>query len=66
MSDINYRIIAYCCQHCAYSAADLAGVLRMQYSPDVSVVMLPCTGRMDIMLALYAFEEGADGVLVAG
>jgi len=60
------QIIAYCCEHCAYAAADLAGGLRMQYPPEVKIVMLPCTGKMDVLLALQAFEDGADGVMVAG
>jgi len=60
------QIIAYCCQHCAYAAADLAGGLRMQYPPNVRVVMLPCTGKLDALLVLQAFEDGADGVMVAG
>lgn len=60
------QIIAYCCEYCAYAAADLAGVLRMQYSPDVRIVLLPCAGKLDILMALQAFEDGADGVMVAG
>ena len=60
------QIVAYCCQHCAYAAADLAGGLRMQYPPNVRVVMLPCTGKLDALLVLQAFEDGADGVMVAG
>ena len=60
------QIVAYCCQHCAYAAADLAGGLRLQYPPDVRVVMLPCTGKLDALLVLQAFEDGADGVMVAG
>ena len=60
------QIIAYCCEHCAYAAADLAGGLRMQYPPSVRVVMLPCTGKLDVLLALKAFEDGADGILTAG
>jgi coenzyme F420-reducing hydrogenase delta subunit len=60
------QIIAYCCQHCAYAAADLAGGLRIQYPPNLRVVMLPCTGKLDVLLALQAFEDGADGVMVAG
>ncbi len=60
------QIVAYCCQHCAYAAADLAGGLRIQYPPNVRVVMLPCTGKLDVLLALQAFEDGADGVMVAG
>lgn len=60
------QIIAYACEHCAYRAADLAGGLRMQYPPEIKIVLLPCTGKLDILLALQAFEDGADGVLVAG
>ena len=60
------QIISYCCQHCAYAAADLAGGLRMQYPASVKIVMLPCTGRLDPLMVLQAFEEGADGIMVAG
>ena len=60
------QIIAYCCKHCAYAAADLAGGLRMQYSPSGKIVELPCTGRIDVLTILEAFEQGADGVMVAG
>jgi coenzyme F420-reducing hydrogenase delta subunit len=60
------QIVAYCCKHCAYAAADLAGGLRMQYSPAIKVVELPCTGRLDILTVLESFEQGADGVMVAG
>lgn len=60
------QIIAYCCEHCAYAAADLAGGLRLQYPPEVKVVQLPCTGKLDVVLVLRAFEEGVDGVLAAG
>ena len=61
-----YQIIAYCCKHCAYAAADLAGGLRMQYPPAVKIIELPCTGRVDIGALLEAFEQGADGIMVAG
>jgi coenzyme F420-reducing hydrogenase delta subunit len=64
--DNTLQIIAYCCEHCAYAAADLAGGLRMAYPPDVKVVQLPCTGKLDVLLALQAFECGVDGVMVAG
>jgi F420-non-reducing hydrogenase iron-sulfur subunit len=60
------RIVAYCCEHCAYAAADLAGGLRMQYPPEIRVVRIPCTGRLDILMTLHAFEQGVDGVMVAG
>lgn len=60
------QILAFCCEHCAYAAADLAGSLRMQYPSSIKIVMLPCTGRLDPLLVLHSFEEGADGVMVAG
>lgn len=66
MSDFEPKIIAFCCQYCSYSAADLAGSMRLQYPTNVEVVLLPCTGRMDIIHVLKAFESGADGVYAAG
>lgn len=60
------QIIAYCCEHCAYAAADLAGGLRMQYPPEIKVVMIPCTGKLDTLMVLQAIENGADGVMTAG
>ena len=59
-------IIAVCCNWCAYSAADLAGVSRMQYPSNVRVIRLMCTGRVNPNFILKAFERGADGVLVSG
>jgi F420-non-reducing hydrogenase iron-sulfur subunit len=60
------QIVAFCCHHCAYAAADLAGGLRMQYPAAVKIAEIPCTGKVDILHLLRAFEDGADGVLVAG
>jgi F420-non-reducing hydrogenase iron-sulfur subunit len=60
------QIIAYCCEHCAYAAADLAGGLRLHYPPAIKVVQLPCTGKLDELMVLRAFEEGIDGAMVAG
>jgi len=60
------QIIAYCCEHCAYAAADLAGGLRMRYPPAIKIVQLPCTGKIDTLMVLNAFEDGVDGVMVAG
>ncbi len=62
----NPKIIAFCCYYCAYSAADLAGSLRLQYPPTVRLIEQPCSGKVDIRLLLEAFEGGADGVYVAG
>jgi len=66
MSDFEPRVIAFCCQYCAYSAADMAGSMRLQYPTNVQIVLIPCTGRFDMIFALKAFENGADGVYVAG
>lgn len=60
------QIIAFCCMHCAYAAADLAGSSRLQYPPSLKIVAIPCTGRTDLKHLLKVFEDGADGVLVAG
>ena len=54
------QVIAYCCEYCAYAAADLAGGLRMQYPPAIKIVQLPCTGKIDILMVLRAFEDVQD------
>lgn len=59
-------IVAFCCHYCAYSAADLAGSMRLQYPPNIRIIRTPCTGRLEVELFLRAFENGADGVIVAG
>jgi F420-non-reducing hydrogenase iron-sulfur subunit len=68
MSDENFEplIIAFCCQYCSYSAADLAGSMRLQYPTNVRIVRTPCTGRLEVEFFMKAFEKGADGILVAG
>lgn len=60
------KIIAFCCRYCAYAAADLAGSMRLEYAPNIRIVLVPCTGRIDVIHLLRAVEDGADGVLVAG
>jgi coenzyme F420-reducing hydrogenase delta subunit len=60
------QVVAYCCEYCSYNAADLAGGLRLQYPAEIKVVMLPCTGKLDMMFIMKAFEDGADGVMTAG
>lgn len=59
-------ILAFCCHHCAYVAADLAGSLRLNYPPNLRIVEIPCSGKLDIVRVLRAFEGGLDGVMVAG
>jgi len=60
------KIIAFTCNWCAYSAADLAGVNRLQYPPNVRIIRLMCSGKVNPNFVLKAFELGADGVLVGG
>ncbi len=60
------RIVAFLCHYCAFAAADMAGSMRLQYPPNVRNVRLPCTGKLDVIHILRAFEDGADGVMVAG
>ena len=60
------EIIAFCCNYCAYAAADLAGSKRMQYPTNVRIIHTPCTGKIEMEHILAAFEKGIDGILVAG
>ncbi len=59
-------ILAFACHYCAFAAADLAGVMRLSYPTNVKVIRLPCTGKLDHIYVLRAFEKGLDGVFVAG
>jgi coenzyme F420-reducing hydrogenase delta subunit len=60
------KIVAFCCYYCAYSAADLAGTMRLQYPPHIRLIEMPCSGKVEPLVILGAFEAGADGVYVAG
>ncbi|MES9858966.1 MAG: hydrogenase iron-sulfur subunit [Sedimenticola sp.] len=60
------KILGFVCKWCTYSGADLAGTSRMDYSPNVRMVRLPCSGRIDPQFLIKAFEQGADGVIVSG
>ena len=60
------RIVAFCCNFCAYAAADLAGSMRLNYPPNARVIRLPCSGKVEILYILRAIEDGADGVMVVG
>ncbi len=65
-ADWEARILAFACHYCAFAAADLAGVMRLSYSPNVKIIRLSCTGKLDHSYVLRAFERGIDGVFVAG
>jgi coenzyme F420-reducing hydrogenase delta subunit len=63
---VDANIVAFCCRYCAYAAADLAGVLRLRYPPELRIIQIPCTGRLDTLEVLRTLEHGADAVMVAG
>lgn len=65
-ADFEPRIVGFLCNWCSYAAADLAGVSRIQYPPNIRIIRVMCSGRIDPVFILNAFKEGADGVLVAG
>jgi F420-non-reducing hydrogenase iron-sulfur subunit len=60
------KIQGIVCNWCSYAGADLAGGGRIQYPPDIRIVRVMCTGRIDSLFVLKAFADGADGVLVSG
>jgi F420-non-reducing hydrogenase iron-sulfur subunit len=60
------RIVGFLCNWCSYSGADLAGTSRIKYPPNIDIIRVMCSGRVDPQFVIKAFEEGADGVLVCG
>jgi F420-non-reducing hydrogenase iron-sulfur subunit len=60
------KIVAFLCNWCAYAGADLAGVSRFQYPPNVRILRLMCTGRIDPIFVVQALISGFDAVLVSG
>ncbi|MEM1587102.1 MAG: hydrogenase iron-sulfur subunit [Candidatus Bathyarchaeia archaeon] len=64
--DFEPIIVGFLCNWCSYAGADLAGVSRIQYPPNIRVIRVMCSGRVDPAFILEAFKNGADGVLVAG
>ena len=66
MSDFEPKIVVFLCNWCSYAAADLAGTSRRKYAPNVRVIRVMCSGRVEPTFILKAFQLGADGVLVCG
>ena len=66
MDNFEPKIIAFCCNWCSYAGADLAGTSRMQYSPNIRVIRVMCSGRVNPLFVIKALSIGADGVLVLG
>lgn len=66
MKDFEPKMVAFLCNWCAYAGADLAGVSRLQYPANIRAVRVMCSGRVDPVFIIKAFQEGCDGVLVSG
>jgi len=64
--DFEPKIAAFLCNWCSYLGADLAGTSRAKYDPNIRVIRVMCTGRVNPLFIVKAFQEGADGVLVSG
>ncbi len=65
-SEWSPNILAFACHYCAFAAADLSGVMRLSYPANVKIIRLPCSGKLDHIYVLRAFEKGIDGVFAAG
>ena len=66
MDNFEPVIVAFCCHYCAYTAADMAGSMRLSYPSNVKIVRVPCSGKVDAIHIMRALQKGADGVMVAG
>jgi len=66
MEGFEPRIIAFLCNWCTYTGADLAGTSRLQYPPNIRIIRLMCSGALDPVYVAKALLEGADGVLIGG
>ncbi len=66
MADFEPIIVTFACNYCAYTAADMAGTMRLSYPPNVKIIKVPCSGKVDTLHLMHALQKGADGVMVAG
>jgi len=66
MEGFEPKIIGFCCNWCAYAGADLAGISRIQYPPNLRMIRVMCSGTIDPLYILEAFQKGADGVFIGG
>ncbi len=60
------KLLVFCCNWCSYAGADLAGVSRFQYPPNIRILRVMCSGRVDPSFVLKALKNGADGILISG
>ena len=66
MTEFEPKIIGFLCNWCSYAGADLAGVSRIQYPPNIRIIRVMCSGRVDPVIILEMFANGADGIIVTG
>lgn len=66
MIEFEPKIITFLCNWCSYGAADLAGVSRFQYPPNMRIIRIPCSGRISPKMILHAIRSGADGIWISG
>ncbi len=68
INSVNFepKIIGFLCNWCSYAGADLAGTSRMEYPPNVKIIRVPCSGRVNPLFVLKCLTDGADGVLISG
>lgn len=66
MSEHEPNIIAFLCNWCSYAGADLAGTSRTKYSPNVKIIRVMCSSRMNPLFLINTLQQGADGVLISG
>ena len=66
MNEFEPKIVAFVCNWCTYAGADLTGTSRIKYATNVKMIRFPCTGRIDFMILMKAFAQGADGIIVSG
>lgn len=66
MGNFEPLIVGFCCNWCSYAGADLAGISRIQYPPNLRMIRVMCSGSVDPALILEAFRRGADGVFIGG
>ena len=66
MAEFDPTIIGFACNWCCYAGADLAGTSRMKYPPNLRLIRVMCSGRIDPQFILKAFKDGADGIFIGG
>ena len=66
MAEFSPKLVGFLCNWCSYAGADLAGVSRLQYPPNLRIIRVMCSGRVDPVIVLQSFMDGIDGVLVLG